>query len=296
MEMFNEVALKERLGPLKKQRNLWNLEGLERHLLMHIKKYGVETSYDVLAGEMPYFKTMGYTEYATNFYMQPLNLKIREDSIQDAYDHNVEDVKDFAGYLRKNIEEGQANKYKDRKIDTTIDPEMNLVILPGSNKLHEHVCKNKLDYIKKKHGKYVLFKPHPITTHAVIGELKDMYGEHQILDRNLDMYYYMQHADKVYSTHLSESALYALVLGKEIEPIDVLHMQHRGSFYPINQHLFDRPGQDGIDWVNRVFSSYKSGIINPAVDNDWREKIDQYLEYIMKKRKFYKNFYLDYKP
>lgn len=296
MEMFNEVALKERLGPLKKQRNLWNLEGLERHLLMHIKKYGVETSYDVLAGEMPYFKTMGYTEYATNFYMQPLNLKIREDSIQDAYDHNVEDVKDFAGYLRKNIEEGQANKYKDREINTEIEPEMNLVILPGSNKLHEHVCKNKLDYIKKKHGKYVLFKPHPITTHAVIGELKDMYGEHQILDRNLDMYYYMQHADKVYSTHLSESALYALVLGKEIEPIDVLHMQHRGSFYPINQHLFDRPGQEGIDWVNRVFSSYKSGIINPAVDNDWREKIDQYLEYIMKKRKFYKNFYLDYKP
>jgi hypothetical protein len=149
MELFNEVALKERLGPLKKQRNLWNLEGLERHLLIHIKKYGVETSYDVLAGEMPYFKTMGYTEYATNFYMQPLNLKIREDSIQDAYDHNVEDVKDFAGYLRKNIEEGQANKYKDRKIDTTIDPEMNLVILPGSNKLHEHVCKNKLDFIKK---------------------------------------------------------------------------------------------------------------------------------------------------
>lgn len=296
MEMFNEVALKERLGPLKKTRNLWNLEGLERHLLIHIKKYGVETSYDVLANEMPYFKTMGYTEYATNFLMQPLNLKVREASIIDAYNHNVEDVKDFAGYLKKNIEEGQANKYQDRLPDTTIDPEMYLVVLPGSNKLKEHVCLNKLETIKKKHGKYVLFKPHPITTHAVIGELKDMFGEHQVLDRNLDMYYYMQHAQKVYTTHLSESALYGIVLGKEIEPIDVLHMQHRGSFFPINQHLFDNQGEDGIKWINRVFSSYKSGVINPAIDDNWRDKIDNYLTYIMEKRNYYKGWYIDSRP
>lgn len=294
--MFNETTLKERLGPLKKQKNLLTLEGLEKHLLMHIRKYKVETSYDVLANEMPYFKTLGYTEYATNFLMQPLNLKLREKSIADAYEHNTDNVKDFAGYLKNNIEIGQANKYQDRLPDTTIEPEMNLVVLPGSNKIKEHVCLNKLRHIKKRHGSHVLFKPHPITTHAVIGELKDMFGEHQVLDRDLDMYYYMQHAQKVYTTHLSESALYGVVLGKEIEPIDVMHMQHRGSFYAINQYLFDNQGEDGIKWVNRVFSSHKSGIINPAVDDDWREKLDDYLAYIMETRNYYKDWYLDREP
>ena len=69
MEMFNEVALKERLGPLKKQRNLWNLEGLDRHLLMHIKKYGVENPFQSEEIQSQ-IKTTNLEKYGTEYYLQ----------------------------------------------------------------------------------------------------------------------------------------------------------------------------------------------------------------------------------
>jgi hypothetical protein len=77
MEMFNKKVLKDRIGPLKKNDKLSNLEQVERYVLRKCKENGLEHSYDVIAEEMPYFKTMGYTEYATCFMMQPLNLKMR---------------------------------------------------------------------------------------------------------------------------------------------------------------------------------------------------------------------------
>ena len=76
------------------------------------------------------------------------------------------------------------------------------------------------------------------------------------------MYYYMQKAKGVYSTHISESPLFAGVLGKFIEPVDVWNDIQRGSFYCVNSYLYHN--QDNIvKYVNKTFSSYKSGIINP---------------------------------
>lgn len=77
MEMFNKKVLAERIGPLKKNDKLNDLEQVERYVIKKCKELGFEHSYDVIAEEMPYFRTMGYTEYATNFMMQPLNLKMR---------------------------------------------------------------------------------------------------------------------------------------------------------------------------------------------------------------------------
>ena len=82
------------------------------------------------------------------------------------------------------------------------------------------------------------------------------------------------------------------MLGKQVEPIDVWNNIHQGSFYTVNAPLFDNK-DNGDEWVNRVFSSPKSGIINPVIDLDWRSKVDQYFEYIFNKRKYYKGWYLE---
>jgi len=293
MEMFNDKVDKERIGPLKKNEYLKPLRDVERYLIKKIKKYNLELSYDVLAQEMPYFKTMSYTEYATNFIMHPLNLDLRVEQIREASQDSDSEIIDFVSYFKKVIDDKNANKYQDRttEFDNYRDVD-NLVVLPGSNKLKDNTCLNKLKYIKEIHGDNVYFKPHPITTHAIIGEIKDLFGENLILPRDIDLYYFLKKSDKIYTTHISESAMYAAALGKEIEPIDVYNDIERGSFYHINKFLFEFK-DDPVDWINKTFSSYKSGVINPVLDENWEEKMDKYIEYIYQKRKKYQNWFID---
>ena len=295
MEMFNKKELDKRIGPLKKNKNLYELENVEGYVVRKCSEYGIKASYDVLAEEMPHFRTMGYTEFATCFYMQPLNLRLRSEQLSDAwYDKcgNCEKV-DYAGYLIDNVLNNQANKYLEREEEfAKYPPKDNIVVLPGSNKIKTNICLNRLREIKKLHGDNVYFKPHPITTHQIIGELKDFFGEQCILPRSIDMYYYIQKAETVYTTHISESAIYAALLGKMIQPIDVWNNVMKGSFACINSYLFTK--QDRIkDFVNHTFSHYKSGIIHPKVDKDWREKVDKYFNYIMAKRLMYQHWFID---
>lgn len=292
--MFNEEVIKERIGDLKKSKNLKTLEQVEKYLIRKLKTTSVKTSYDVMAEEMPYFDTIGYTEYGTNFLMNPLNLNMRYLSILDAEaDDSDFEVLDYASYLQDNIKNNLANKYQDRTTDFSKYRKVSvLVVLPGSNKLKSNVCINKLKKIKKLYGDDVYFKPHPITTHAVIGELKDLFGEENILPRQIDMYHFLNEADKVYTTHISESALYAVALGKEIEPIDVYNDMSMGSFYSINQGLFLNQA-NGKEWINKVLSSPLSGFINPAIDKNWKKKMDAYLEYILGRRDKFKNWFID---
>ena len=144
--------------------------------------------------------------------------------------------------------------------------------------------------ISKNHKHNVWFKPHPITKHQFIGELQDFFGEEAILHRDMDLYHFLVNSKKVYTTHVSESALYSVVLGKDIEPIDVWQTVHRGSFHHINSKLYDTKS---TEWINKTFSSPKSGIINPNVDKDWKKKVDQYFEYILAKRHYYKDWFID---
>ena len=292
MEMFNQKVLSQRIGRLKKSKALDKLEQVEGYCLRKCSEQNIETSYDVMAEEMPYFKTMGYTEFATNFYFQPLNSKLRGEQLMDAWDDNVKNPDDWSSYLVNNIQSKLANKYEGRKEEIEKWPAKDyLVVLPGSNKVKTNVCLNRLKEISKKHGDNVYFKPHPITTHQIIGELKDFFGESNILPREVDMYYYLQKAKIVYTTHISESAIYAAVLGKRIEPIDTWNTLTAGSFESINKYLFTN--QHHIkDYINKCFSSPKSGIVNPMVDKNWKEKVDKYIDYICKKRDVYKDWFI----
>jgi hypothetical protein len=296
MEMFNPKVLKERIGHLKKSKNLEPLKEVEGYVLDKLKDLGIEPSYDVIAQEMPYFRTMGYTSYATCFLFQPLNVQFRSQQMRDAWDDQDHEIKDFASYFKDNVNQKLANKYQDRDQDTEKYPVREyLVVLPGSNKIKDKTCLNKLKHIHKTHGDKVWFKPHPITTHKVIGELKDIFGEDNILPRDIDMYHYLKFSLKIYTTHISESAMYGVALGKEIEPIDVMNGIEMGSFYSINRFLFEHQ-ENGIEWINKTLSSPKSGIICPALDQNWKDTVDIYLEYTQKRRLKFESWFIDQNP
>ena len=109
------------------------------------------------------------------------------------------------------------------------------------------------------------------------------------------MYYYLQKAKGVYTTHISESAVYSVVMNKDTQPIDVWNNIQRGSFYCINNHLLSNQ-HNAKEYVNKTFSNFKSGIINPEIDKNWKFKVDKYIDYICDKREQYKGWFIDSPP
>ena len=43
-------------------------------------------------------------------------------------------------------------------------------------------------------------------------------------------------------------------------------------------------------------SNFKSGIINPEIDPNWKLKVDKYIDYICHKREKYKGWFVDAGP
>ena len=291
MDMFNQKSMKERIGNIQKSETLNHLKEVEKYLLSAVKKYKIEVSYDVIANELPYFKTLNYTEWAHCFIMHPLNQELRLKQMTDAYADDAKQTYNYVEYFKNRILEGQSNKYT--HINKVLDAppiRENLVVLVGSNKLKERICLTKLRWIKSTYEEEVYFKPHPLTTYALIGELQDMFGKESMLDRDTDLYYYLVGTKNVFTSHMSESAVYAVSLGKPIDPIDKYSKAEQGSFFHINKFLFT--AEDPQEWINRTFNSPKSGIINPQLDSNWETKLDGYLEYITEERSKFKNRYL----
>lgn len=291
MKINNIDEMRDRIGDYTKVKRLKFADEVEEYLLFKLENdYDTEADYDVIANELPYFKTFNYTEYANCITIHPLQLELRVQQMMDAYADDAEQTLDYIAFFKENVLAKQANKYNEIEPDKAVEPRKALVVLPGSNKLKDRIDINKLKWCKQKHGKDIWFKPHPLTSHTLIGEMKDRLGEEVVLERLDDLYPLLVQTDTVYTSVLSESAMYAVALGKEIEPTDIYNATPQGSFNHINRFLFRE--NDPQTWVNRTFNSPKSGIICPLLDPDWKQKLDNYLEYIHALRDKYKNKYL----
>lgn len=278
--MFNRQSIKERIGDIEKSSSLHHLKECERYFLKLAKKYRIEHAYDVVANELTYFKTIQYTEWAHCFSMNPLQQELRVAQMEHAYLSSDVDKYDFMGYLRDKAVKGASNKYKHIK-QHVIEPRDHLIVPVGSNKLKDTICLNKLCYLRDKYDGNIWFKPHPLTTHALVGELRDILGD-MVLDRDVDMYSLMINAETIHTSHMSESCVYAVALGKEIDPIDVYNRVHEGSFYHINRMMFltSEPHATMQSCLNGV----ECGIVNPEIQEDWQSRMDQYFEYIFDQR------------
>ena len=197
-DMFNERTRYERIGHLKKTKFIHELREVEDYFLKFTDEIGMKTAYDVTAEEALSFTTIGYTEWAGNFLMFPLQSELREDSIQDCL-FSPEPAQNWIKFFKDSLENKTANKYEDRK-EPSREAKDNVVILVGTNKLKSSVDIDKLIWLSKKHKDNILFKPHPLTTNEYIGFLMDKLGEEKILERDEDMYYYIQNSKKVYSS------------------------------------------------------------------------------------------------
>lgn len=278
------------IGDLKFTKKVESLAELEKYFITEVQRRKVFWSYDVTAVEALYFDTINYTTFAGCFIMHPLQPEMTQRQVYDALRDNNSSV-DFVSYFKKRIEEKTANKYIKEKTDRIQKEYDAVVVLPGDNKIKSNVCLRKLRNIVNKHGDKVLFKPHPLTTTDTLLQLKHKIDSNmEIASINSDLYEILPKVKIVYSSHLSESAMYATVLEKEIEPIDQFAKRQPASFSHINYFLFNE--LNPLSTVNTMLSSHKSGVVCPDIEPNWKEKIDAYLDYILALREKIKNHYV----
>jgi len=272
----SSISWSEKHKPLKK---------VEEYVIKQFKKTDLALDFDVTAAENIVFKTINYTTYAGFLIMHPLNYEQCVRQMSDAYGDGFK--KDYVSFIK---EQGVFSKYTYSNI-VEEDPREALVVLPGGNKLKKHCCVGRLEKILKKHGRdNILFKKHPVSYDKIYNELSEYLGGIKFAHEDSDLYSLMSNSNYVYSTMISESALFSCVMGKKIGHYDLLQNKHLAGFSHINNILYT--SSDPFKWINQTFASPKSGVINPNIDKDWKSKVDEYIDYILFLRASYRKDYV----
>ena len=275
------------------KQHIKDLEDIYAHLqgYLLVNNADIEVSHDCWAWENPYFKTINYTSYAGCLILHPLCPQVAQQQMQDALldaDHSrVEEIKE---HFKNKVLTDNASKYNEVKEE----PKKlckDLIVLPGTNKVKEHISMFKLGKLNDE-CESLAIKPHPLTDKVQLEEIDNFFKGHYVCDKYDDLYKMVKGAERVHTTHLSETAFYSAVLGKEITSIEKINSVKNAAFSYINNLIFGRPTDKSYIPVCSAITSYKSGIINPAIDLNWKLKVEKYIDYILEVRNMYKGCYV----
>jgi hypothetical protein len=275
------------LGPnASYSENLPDHSDVEDYIRLKCHDYGLKSSFDVTAQENPYFNTVNYTTYAGMIILHPLEFGQSLFQMYDAKSENKADA-GHIDFLRDKIMSDRIEKY-DKKF--TVDNSFDAVaVLCGHNKFKQHIDGRKLDKLSRKYGKKLAIKPHPISDSGLLKYLEIYANFSTLLTVHDSLYSVIKASKKVYTTHISETALTGLIAGKPVEPIDHFQQRFCGSFGHINHFCFTE--DDPLKVISSIFASSKSGIICPEVDVNWKAKVDEYFAYTIKRRMKMKGYY-----
>lgn len=263
-----DIKLSKHLDPLKE---------VEEYFRGQCNEYGIEVSYDCTAVENPHFKTLNYTSFCGMFIAHPLQFEL---SFFQMYDAMMDGYKSIGhtDYIKAKHSKG---KYTGTGKAFATPEKYNLVVMPGGNKF------DTLNWAKLSNLSYedipLVLKPHPVSTYEDLKQIKKRIPRAIIAPMLCEVYDLIDTAEKVYTTHVSETALTSLLRGKKVEPVDVYPRCYVGSFSHVTHLLFTR--DNPVELIGGVFASEKSGLIHPEVDSDWKVKVDGYLDYILDKRR-----------
>lgn len=266
-----------------------HLVEVEEYIKSKFPYKGIKLSYDCTAVEELYFDTINYTTFAGFLILHPMSFEQGVRQMADAYADTVKPV-GHIDWIKNKIEKEQTFSKYNFKTKKSSEAKEALIVLPGTNKIKKHCCVGKIQHILNKHGREnVLFKRHPISYTKEYEELNEYLGGINFADKYSDLFELINDSDFIYSTMLSESALTAYILDKQVSHIDLLQNRSTASFAHINYYLYSHPNP--VEWADKTFASHKSGVIHPEIENNWMKKVDDYLEYICNLRDFYKEAY-----
>ena len=293
--MLSEAERKIKFGSYIENVNFQKYDHLlevEAFFLAEMQKYPTSPCYDLGAAEHPYFDNVNYTNFSDFFMMKPLQPELAHIQTEEAliYGSTEPDFNFYARYAER-LNDDNFNKYttEGRSVQNCTA----VVVLLGTNAL-DAVCRKKLEFIYREHGTLAVYKPHPLTDFAdtsVEQHMKSFVHKHiTVAGKDEDVYSYIKDAEVVYTTHWSETAFHAACLGKRVEPIVKFNEKLHGSYGHINKHIFETDEPKYV--INKMLNSYRSGLVHPTYQPDWKERISKYLGYIHDKRSNYRTRYL----
>lgn len=294
--MFDEECIKTHIGTDIKYRNVVDeLRPLESYFIELCKKYKVNFSHDCTAEETTCFKTLNYTSYANMFIMSPLSCVLSSVQIGDAISEGLKPV-GHIDWIRNNVNNNSQGKYTlpdgSEMQSEDIGDFSDLVILTGSNKYKETISHKKLEALVGILENNLVIKPHPLTNKKHMEYLENKKGNALLVDPKSNLYNLVNKANKIHTTHASETPLICSVMGKKITPIDTFGNHAKGIFNTISHICFtyDNP----LKVLDSAFASFKSGVICPEVDKDWKGKMEDYVKYMINKRNTQRGFYYEF--
>lgn len=150
-----------------------------------------------------------------------------------------------------------------------------VLFLPGSNLL----CKPKCIDIRRcdkliKEG-YVI-KPHPITAHIFIAELKARYGKDKVLGKNEGGHELLLNASEIGTAQNSEMGITAFLLGKKVQMVSHPVKERQKALLTYESFYESVAGTDARKTILKLFSAKNSGIIF-NFDEDADERLERYL-------------------
>ena len=262
----------------------------EEFLINKIEKYETVVVYDMNFPEQPFFSTLNYTSLGEMFYIHPLSPETSNFQMESCFIDREPIKTDYFEYFKEKYSNEYMNKYENQK-ERSINEFDAVVVLPGQNKFNT-ICINKLKYIVHEHGYRAVFKFHPLTKEDGQKDFIRLLPNNTcFVDGNESVYDYIKDADIVYTSHNSDSAFASVCLGKTISPIDSFQAKVHGTFAAINHFLFYHTNRK--ETINMILNNYRSGLFVPNLNDDWRERMSEYLEYIHEKRDMFKKYYIE---
>ena len=251
------------------------IDEIEKYFRNAIKKVNVEVSLDVQFNEPLNFKTVVYTKYANSLLVYPLSFSASDAYILDMLNEEQHKPYEFPNPIDKyelyDLEESK--KYN------------NLVVLPGSNILKSIVNKNSLINLDK--IKNTVVKLHPLTIEKDRKEIQSVFKKSEVIGPKYNLYSLFDSAKTIYTTSASEIVLYAALAGKKIVSIEEQDNSRKftSNYSFIAKNIFS--SENPKEFAEKLINSSISCIFNPN-DPMVFKKIDNYVNYIKRKKEFYK--------
>lgn len=292
-KIFGSDYVNQHIGDtIKYRERLHKLEKVEDYFIQLCKNHNIDHSVDCTANERSYYNTLNCTTYAGMFIVHPLCFSSTVFQMYDAKADNMTPQRHL-GWIKSNLKKDQGTKYvqgNGQAFNKNFDKDFtHIAVLPGSNKIYEHVESKRFQSLINNLKSNLVLKPHPLTTDNIIEDLNNVKGKAHLASRKTDLYYLINKAHTVYTTHISETALTSLLLGKKVEPLDPFDTRLTGAFAHINHFCFSEA--DPIMTIGSIMASPKSGVFHPDVDINWKQKLHDYFKYTLEKRQLQKGHY-----
>ena len=244
---------------------------LLKERLVFDKTEGLDWEYDLWfnTNELHSIRKWLYTDFLGKGVACRVNsIKINTKLYKAIIDSDVKIDEERIEKIKNNLQ----NKYTLRWNTEFYDK---VIFLPGSNLL----CKGTvIDYrrVQKLVDEGYVIKPHPITAHIYIADLRRRFGTEKVLDKKEGGYELLLNSKEVAAAPNSEMGLIAILLRKKLSLVSYPKVDREKNLLTYESFYDTISGSNSYLALCKIFSAKNSGIIF-EFDEDAEDRLQAYV-------------------